>query len=98
MEGAYKHFVDSAGKHFLEGFVDGVILFGQRGGVGKRPAFVGDDGGGGASSDDCGGARVDRWDENGGREGVFRKLGRPLNIGGQAFHIQDWTGPRRNVH
>ena len=45
-------------------------MFEQRGGVGKLPEFVGDDGGGGAGSDDCGGARVDRWDENGGGEGV----------------------------
>ena len=71
----YKHFVNSAKKHFLEGFVVGVILFEKRGGVGKGPAFVGDDGGGGSGSDDCDGARVDRWDENGGGEGVVDSWG-----------------------
>ena len=59
MEGAYKHFVDSAEKHLLEGFVGGVVLFENSGAVGKGPLFVGDDDGGGAGSDDCGGARVD---------------------------------------
>ena len=54
----------------LEGFVGGVVLFEQRGGVGKGPAFFGNDSGGGTDSDDCGGARVDRWGENGDAEGV----------------------------
>ena len=52
MEGAYKHFVDSAEKYLIEGFVSGVVLFEKRRGVGKVPEFVGDDGGGGAGSDD----------------------------------------------
>ena len=59
MKGAYKHFVDIAKKHFLEGFFGGVVLFEQRSGVVEGPAFVGDDDGGGSGSDDCGGARVD---------------------------------------
>ena len=60
MEGAYNHFVDSVKNHLLEGFVGGVVLFEQRGGVSKGRAFVGDDGGDGAVSDDCGGIRVDQ--------------------------------------
>ena len=75
MERAYKHFVDSADKNLLDGFVIGVVLFEQRGGVGERLAFVVDDDGGGAGSDNCGGARVDRWDENGGGEGVLDSWG-----------------------
>ena len=70
MEGSYKHFVDSADNHFLEGFVGGVVLFEQRGGVDEGLAFIGNDSGVGAGSDDCGGARVDWWDENGDGEGV----------------------------
>ena len=70
MEGFYKHFVDSAEKHLLEVFLVGVVLFEQRSGLGKGPAFNGNDGDGGAGSDDCGGSRVDRWDENGGGEGI----------------------------
>ena len=70
MEEAYKHFVHSTQNHLFEGFVGGVVLFEQRDVIGEGPAFVGNDGGGGAGSDDCGGARVDQWDENGGREGV----------------------------
>ena len=50
----------------LEGFVVGVVLFEQHGGVGKGLVFVGNASGGGVGSDDCGGARVDRWDKNGG--------------------------------
>ena len=69
MEGAYNFFVDSSDKYFLEGFVGGVVFFEQCGGVGEGPTFIGDDGGGGASRDDCGGARVDQWDENGDGEG-----------------------------
>ena len=60
MEGSYKHFVDSTKKHLLELFVGGVVLFEQRGGVGKGPVFVSDDGGGGSGSDYCSGTRVDR--------------------------------------
>ena len=51
----------------IEGFVGGVLLFEQCGGVGEGPEFVGDDGSGGSGSDGCSGAKVDRWDENGGR-------------------------------
>ena len=75
LEGALKNFVDSSEKNLLEGFVGGVVLFEQRGGVGKVPEFVGNDGSSGAGSDDCTGARVDRWDENGGGEGVVESWG-----------------------
>ena len=67
MEGAYKNFVDSSEKHLLEVFIGGVVLFEQRSGVGERLLSVGNDGGGGTGGDDCRGARVDLWDENGGR-------------------------------
>ena len=77
MEGAYKHFVNSAKKNLLEGFVGGVVLFEHFSGVGEGTAFVDDDSSGGAGSDDCGGARVDRWDKNGGGEGVVDSWGDP---------------------
>ena len=73
--GAYKHLVDISEKHLLEGLFSGVVFFEQCGNVSKGPAFVGDDGGGGSGSDDCDGSRVDRWDENGGGEGVVDSWG-----------------------
>ena len=51
------------------------MMFEQCGCVGEEPEFVGNDSGGGASSDDCGGAKVDRWDENGGGKGVVDSWG-----------------------
>ena len=59
----------------LEGFVSGVVLFEQRSGAGKGLVFVGDDSGGSNGSNVCGGARVDRWDENGGGEGAVDNWG-----------------------
>ena len=59
----------------IEGFVGGVVFFEQRGGIVEGTSFVGDDREGGAESDDCGGARVDRWDQNGGGEGVVDSWG-----------------------
>ena len=55
----------------LEGFVGGVVLFEQCGGVSEGPVFVGDDDG----SDDCGGSRVDQRDESGDGEGVVDSCG-----------------------
>ena len=52
MEGAYKHFVESAEKHLLEGFVGGVVLFEHHGGISEGPAFVGNDSGGVTGSND----------------------------------------------
>ena len=51
------------------------LLFEQSGGVGKGPAFIGNGSSGGAGRDDCGGARVDRWDESSGGEGVLDSWG-----------------------